>query len=165
MLYNIHTNELLSECPLNGYLPDGALVQGLNLCDSSVQKACGILPVKSDSPPAPENSSENLSARQVAIEEDGVIITRVWIINPPAIPESVSARQVRLWLINNGINLNQVAAAIETIEDPLLKETTKIEWEYAPYINRNHVLINTLGQSLNLSPEQIDQAFIDAYQL
>jgi hypothetical protein len=81
------------------------------------------------------------------------------------VPESISARQVRLWLIDNDISLTSVEAAIDTIVNEKLREKTRVEWEYAPYIERNHPLIESLGQYLGLSPEQIDQGFVIASQL
>jgi len=177
MFYNINTNELLQSCPLNGHLsitepqPDGSssirlvLVQGLDVADFETKKACGILPVKSDSPTQPENSYEDVSQRNIVIEDDGVIVTRVYLPNPIIIPETITARQVRLWLIDNNISLASVEAAIDTITDLKLREKTRVEWEYAPYIERNHPLIESLAQYLGLSSEQIDQGFIRASTL
>lgn len=177
MFYNINTNELLNSCPIDGYLPivenqpDGSsisrlvLVQGLNLSNFETQKACGILPVKSDSPTQPENSYEDVSQRNIVIEDDGVIVTRVYLPNPIVVPENISARQIRLWLIDNNINLANVETAINTITDETLRAKTLIEWEYAPYIERNHPLIESLAQYLGLSKEQIDQGFVEAAQL
>lgn len=177
MFYNIKTQQILSTCPSDGYLSitedqsDGStitrevLVQGLNIADFETQKACGILPVKSDSPVQPENSYEDVSQRNVVIEDDGVIVTRVYLPNPIIIPETISARQVRLWLIDNDISLTSVESAIDTITDLKLREKTRVEWEYAPYIERNHPLIESLAQYLGLTSEQIDQGFIAASQL
>lgn len=88
-----------------------------------------------------------------------------WVEYPQLIPESISARQIRLWLINNGISLTQVQDAINNIEDPVVRETTKVEWEYAPYVERNHPMLVPLAQALGLSENQIDSAFIQAYLL
>lgn len=177
MFYNTNTNQILNSCPLDGYLTiqesleDGTsiqrtvLVQGLDLADFETRKACGILPVKSDSPVQPESSYEDISQRNIIIEDDGVIITRVYLPNPIVVPETITARQVRLWLIDNNISLSNVEAAIETISDPKLREKTRVEWEYAPYIERNHPLIESLAQYLGLTVSQIDQGFIDASQL
>ena len=85
-----------------------------------------------------------------------------WILINPTIPESVSARQIRLWLINNGFQLAQVEQAINSIEDPIVRETVKVEWEYAPYVERNHPMLIPLAQALGLSENQVDQAFIQA---
>ncbi len=88
-----------------------------------------------------------------------------WIQYTQTVPESISARQIRLWLINNGIQLIQVEQAIDNIEDQLIRETTKIEWEYAPYVERSHPWVEQLGSILGLNPSQIDSAFIEASKL
>jgi hypothetical protein len=86
----------------------------------------------------------------------------VWTQYQQSVPESVSARQIRLWLINNGIQLTQVENAINSIEDPITRETIKVEWEYAPYVERNHPMLAPLAQALGLTENQVDTAFIEA---
>jgi len=88
-----------------------------------------------------------------------------WILHSPTVPPSISARQIRLWLINNGIQLSQVENAINNIQDPLIRETTKVEWEYAPYVERNHPMLGPLAQALGLTEQQIDTAFIQAQNI
>lgn len=78
------------------------------------------------------------------------------------IPYSITARQIRLWLVQHGFQLNQIDNAIDTISDPLQKQIVKIEWEYAPYIERNHPWLMSLASILGLNSEQVDQAFIEA---
>lgn len=85
-----------------------------------------------------------------------------WIIPEIPIPTSVSARQIRLWLIRHNFELSQIESAIDNIQDPLIRETVRIEWEYAPYIERSHPWLVPLAQSLGLTEEQIDQAFREA---
>lgn len=168
MYYNARNQQLINNVPLSGTFEDGTLVQGLNIADAETQKLCGILPIKSDSPAQPENTIEDITQRVVTIEEEGAVVTRVWIpvpVEPVVVPESVSPRQIRLWLINHNISLNTVDSAIAGIEDGILRETTKIEWEFSPYVERSHPMINTLGAVLGLTGEQIDQAFIEASQL
>lgn len=159
MFFNTKTNEISEECPLNGYLPDGSLVQGLNILDSTIQKLCGILLVKSDTP-QPANSYEDISQRQIVIDDDGVNITRVWVINKSNI--TISPRQMRLWLVRNGFPLSSVDSAIDGIQDEFIRETTKIEWEYSPYIDINHPMIPALAQSLGINTEDIDRIFAEA---
>jgi len=79
-----------------------------------------------------------------------------------AIPKNVSARQIRLWLVQHNISLSQIDGAIDSIEDAIIRETVKIEWEYAPYVERSHPWLIPLAQSLGLNEEQIDQAFREA---
>jgi hypothetical protein len=88
-----------------------------------------------------------------------------WILQAIPIPESVSARQIRLWLINNGFQLIQVENAINNIQDPITRETVKVEWEYAPYIERNHPMLIPLARALGLTENQVDQAFIQAQHI
>lgn len=85
-----------------------------------------------------------------------------WVVPPVAVPSTVSARQVRIWLIQNGILLSQVDSAIDSIQDPTVRDITRVEWEYAPYIERNHPMLIPLGAALGLTNEQIDMAFIEA---
>lgn len=94
--------------------------------------------------------------------EDAIWNNGSWIVPPVVVPQTVSARQVRLWLIRNGFSLTQVDAAIDGIQDTLTRESVRVEWEYAPYIERNHPMLLPLASALGLSNEQIDQAFIEA---
>lgn len=87
------------------------------------------------------------------------------LLNPSIKGVRVSARQIRLWLVQHGIQLEVIDSAIASIPDQLIRESVKIEWEYAPYVERNHPWLVPLAESLGLSPEQIDQAFIEAYSI
>lgn len=80
----------------------------------------------------------------------------------PPVPESVSARQIRLWLVRNGVSLAQVDAAIDAIPDQLQRDSVRVEWDYAPYVERAHPMLVPLAAALGLTEAQVDQAFIDA---
>lgn len=80
----------------------------------------------------------------------------------PPVPNTITARQIRLWLIQHNFQLSQIESAINNIEDPITRETVRIEWEYAPYVERSHAWLVPLAQSLGLNEEQIDQAFREA---
>lgn len=82
--------------------------------------------------------------------------------NPQTIPQTISARQIRLWLIQHGYTLSQIDNIINQIPDELQKNVVMVEWEYTPYVERNHPWINILGQALGLASSQIDQVFIEA---
>jgi len=168
MYYNTRAAELLPNVPLNGYFEDGTLVQGLGLADVETQKLCGIVPVVSDTPAQPENTNEDVAQRLVTVNASGASVVRVWVENAPpqiVVPATISPRQIRLWLVTHGVSLSSVDAAIDSIENELLREQTKIEWEFSPYVERNHPMINTLGAALGLTGEQIDTAFIEASNL
>ena len=81
---------------------------------------------------------------------------------PPPPPATVSARQIRLWLIQHGVSLSQVDAAIASIPDQLQRDSVQVEWEYAPYVERTHPMLIPLAAALGLTESQVDQAFIEA---
>jgi hypothetical protein len=80
----------------------------------------------------------------------------------PAVPESVSARQIRLWLVRHGVSLAAVDAAIDAIPDQLQRDSVRVEWDYAPYVERSHPMLVPLAAALGLTEQQVDQAFIEA---
>lgn len=80
----------------------------------------------------------------------------------PPPPATVSARQIRLWLIRQGVNLAQVDAAIGAIPDQLERDSVRVEWEYAPYVERTHPMLLPLAAALGLAEAQVDQAFVEA---
>jgi hypothetical protein len=80
----------------------------------------------------------------------------------PPVPESVSARQIRLWLVRQGISLAAVDAAIDAIPEQLQRDSVRVEWDYAPYVERSHPMLVPLAAALGLSEMQVDQAFIEA---
>jgi hypothetical protein len=96
--------------------------------------------------------------------DDANWIDGAWVIPEPIVPPTVtiSARQIRLWLIRQGIALAAVDAAIEAIPDQMTRETVQVEWEYAPYVERSHPMLIPLAAALGLTEDQVDQAFIEA---
>ena len=85
-----------------------------------------------------------------------------WTIPEPVIPDTVTARQIRLWLVLNGHALSQVEAAIDAIPDAQQREVARIEWEYAPYVERSHPMLVPVAAALGLSQADIDRAFTEA---
>lgn len=164
MYYNIHNQEFTNSHPTTLTLSNGTVITGETFAVAILADA-GYYTVRNDTPQQPENTIEDVGARVVNLDKPYVDIIRTWILAPVVVPETISARQVRLWLIDNDISLTSVEAAIDTIVNEKLREKTKVEWEYAPYVERNHPLIESLAQYLGLTSEQIDQGFIDASQL
>ena len=72
------------------------------------------------------------------------------------VPASVTPRQVRLLLLQQGL-LDQVEAMIAQQD-----KATQIAWQYAEIFRRDDPLLNGLAQNLGLSSAQIDQFFIAA---
>jgi hypothetical protein len=80
----------------------------------------------------------------------------------PPVPDSISARQIRLWLVRHGVSLASVDAVIATIPDQIQRDSVRVEWDYAPYVERSHPMLVPLAAALGLSESQVDQAFIEA---
>jgi hypothetical protein len=84
---------------------------------------------------------------------------------PSPVPSSVTATQIRLWLVRNGVPMTSVSRAVASISDQQSRAEAEVLWEYAPYIERSHPMLEPLGAALGLSSAQIDKAFIEAAQL
>jgi hypothetical protein len=68
-----------------------------------------------------------------------------------------------MWLVLHGISLATVDAAIESVPDPTQRDLLKVEWEWAPYVQRTHPMLIPLAAALGLTEEQVDQAFREAF--
>lgn len=91
---------------------------------------------------------------------------------PEPTPEDVreampplTARQLRLGLVDNGYSVAQVEAAIAAIADETEREKAQIEWEYASEYRRTHPLIGQIAAALGLTAEQIDAMWVSAASL
>lgn len=119
-------------------------------------------------PELPPNSK--LVGPNYSIDHDSHTVTGTFEIapvepTPPVVPDTISARQIRLWLLQNGVSLQMVADAIATIEDSVLRDSVAIEWEYAPYIERDHPMLVPLAQALGLTESDIDRGFVEAINI
>jgi len=81
------------------------------------------------------------------------------------VPPQVSARQIRLWLVTHGIPLATVDATIDSIADAMTRDTVRVEWDYAPYVERSHQFLVPLAAALGLDEASVDQAFREASTL
>lgn len=81
------------------------------------------------------------------------------------VPAHVSPRQIRLWLLQNGLTLASVDTAIGGLSDPALRAQAQVEWEYANRIDRAHPLVIALAEELELTEEEVDEAFREAVHL
>jgi hypothetical protein len=80
-------------------------------------------------------------------------------------PQTVSARQIRLWLVGHGVSLQAVDQAIDGIADQTQRDMVRVEWEYAPYIERSHPMLIPLAAALGMDEAAVDAAFVEAAQL
>lgn len=77
----------------------------------------------------------------------------------------LTARQLRLGLVNNGFSLAQVEAAIGALPEGADKEKAQIEWQYAGEFNRDHPLLVAIAAQLGISTEQFDVMWAEARKL
>lgn len=78
------------------------------------------------------------------------------------VPKTVTATQLRLWLVTHGIALTAVDAAIAAIPDEMQRQIVQVLWQTAPYIERTHPMLIPLAAAFNLTEAQVDAAFIEA---
>jgi len=116
-------------------------------------------------PPEPHDSNFIVESVSYTINEQEFKVYGLNNLIPAPTPEIISARQIRLWLLQNGISLQMVYDAILTIEDTLTRDSVSIEWEYAPYIERSHPMLVPLAQALGLSESDIDRGFTEAVNI
>ena len=74
-------------------------------------------------------------------------------------------RQIRLWLLGLGVTDAMILAQINSIPDEMTKAATLIEYEYASSFERSHQFIDSVGASLGLTTDQIDEGFVYASTL
>lgn len=74
---------------------------------------------------------------------------------PPACPQEVSPRQLRLALNSTGL-LTAIEKAVTDSTDAVLK----IEWDYATVFKRHHPSVLAMAAALNKTPEDMDNLFI-----
>lgn len=80
---------------------------------------------------------------------------------PVPVPE-ITKRQLRLWLVRNGIALATVEAAIDAMPEPARTEA-QIEWNDASVYSFSNPLVIQIGAAIGLTdPEMLKQAFRDA---
>lgn len=86
-----------------------------------------------------------------------------WVVRtepqPIQIPQSVSARQARLALLQANL-LSTVTASVTS-----MPEEVQITWEYATEWYRTDPLVISIGSSLGLSNTQMDELFLTASTL
>ena len=73
--------------------------------------------------------------------QENIILENFLSIQEISIPSSITATQIRLWLVKNNISLESIEQAINSLEDELLKKELLVKWEYVPYFERNNIFI------------------------
>jgi len=104
----------------------------------------------------PVPAGKQISSRTVARIGGVVKYVDVYEDIPAGGPENypLSDRQLRLGLIMNGISLEIVDAAIDSIADPIQKAVAKVWWDRSTSIEWNHVMTQTMLQLVGITKEQ-----------
>ena len=79
-----------------------------------------------------------------------------------SVPQSITPAQLRVWLIQNDIDLTSIDTIIDAIQDAKTKAIVRARWEYSLTIERNNILVATIAADLSMTDEQVDNAFIEA---
>lgn len=85
-------------------------------------------------------------------------------IQPEPVPESITPRQFRLQLIEEGLD-DLVADYINSLQDPILKKKIAVELEYSLTIKRNNPTLIQAATELGLSEAELDNIFRKASKL
>lgn len=102
------------------------------------------------------NEDGSQTVRYFTLEE--LEAKRVWL-RKSQVPEKVTARQVRLLLLQQGL-LDEVEAMIKQQD-----RATQIAWEWADEFRRDAPLLLALAANLGLTDEVLDNFFIAAAAL
>lgn len=86
-------------------------------------------------------------------------------IDRARLPQVISPRQARLWLLSQGITMSAVDAAISAIADEAVREAVRVEWEYSTELYRTNQNLLHLAAALGLDEAAVDAAFVEASQL
>jgi hypothetical protein len=84
--------------------------------------------------------------------------------DPPTVPDTLTAVQIRLWLVAHGISLDQVSTAIAALPDET-REATRIEWEYSATVHRANSALVAMAAAFGMDSAAIDAAFFEASTL
>ena len=93
-----------------------------------------------------------------AFIESGIEIAP-YVPPPEPVPQSISARQMRLFLLSQNL-LQQVEAMIANCPPAM-----QIEWQYSTQFLRDSPVMIAAAEAMNITPETLDQWFITAAEL
>ena len=160
-LYNTITQKREGPVRQGRYLVDG--VPG-PLPEGWVELTITDLP-----PPSFDDNTQTLERNEYVDIQNGLWVREYYIRNLsqqeiedrlPKPPNSCTPRQFRLALINSNIDIDTIETMLNNIQDPTQKKIALIEWEYSIEIKRDHPLISSFAQQLNITEQQLDDIFI-----
>jgi hypothetical protein len=146
--------------------PDGRYVGPTEADESPLEPGVWLIPagaVETPPPEAPKGHFARWSGK--AWEVVPVPPEPEESKQPPEerVPLAVTRRQLRLWMVRNGIPLAAAEKAIAALPEPQRTEA-RIEWEDASVYERNHpLLVELAGKVLGLSGEELEQTLSKAF--
>jgi hypothetical protein len=121
------------------------------LLDKQTKKIIGINTINNFGEISPE---QELKQSDIIFSDGDIFDPENYVLK---VPETVTQRQLRLWLLDNKqLKDSDIKTLLEGNEPAL------IEWEYASCFERRHQLFDLVGAMLGITPDEIDQMFIEA---
>lgn len=131
---------------------NGALVEQVNVLkaerDEAVANAAAL--------PSKDAEIESLKSQVQQLQNQ---------LNPPVQYKPLTAVQIRIGLLTNGIKESDVDSVIAGMPEGPEKDAAKIKWEKSDEYHRDNPLIEQIGTALGLSEEQIDTMWKEAESL
>lgn len=111
--------------------------------------------------PAPSRLHELVDGTWTISGENAAILENERLSAMPAL----TRRQFRLALVLNGYNLADIETLINSIEDPMQRQITMIEWQDATTFHRTNPSLIVMAGLMGLGAETVDQLWLQASTL
>lgn len=111
--------------------------------------------------PAPSRLHELVDGTWTISGENAAILENERLAAMPAL----TRRQFRMVLVMNGFDLADIEALINTIEDPMQRQITMIEWQDATTFHRTNPSLIVMAGLMGLDAETVDQLWLQASTL
>jgi len=104
---------------------------------------------------------DGMKTFRILDNEGNCVGTAQSLSDPPAIPDTVTASQIRKWLVAHDISLESVDAAIDALPEEV-RVNTQIEWDFEPLIHRSSSMLAQMAAAFGMDAAAIDAAFVEA---
>lgn len=75
------------------------------------------------------------------------------------IPQIITARQLRLALLEKGVDINKIDKIINALPEEQ-KTVAQISWEYAHTFERNNPMLLQVAEAIGITEEELNDIFI-----
>jgi hypothetical protein len=82
-----------------------------------------------------------------------------FIAPEPEVPTEVSMASFRESLIVSGVDVGIINNMLNTITDPIQRNSALVRWEYATVVERKHPLVSAVQALMGLSDKAVDAIF------